>query len=77
MKKWSEDSHSQYYEDLTDDLQNRLNSVGDDPMLRQDIVHKWAEEVATIELGGSWSEALDLTDLDDVSFPRLIRASLS
>jgi len=65
MKKWSEDSRSQYYKDLTEDLQNRLNSVGDDPTLRQDIVHKWAEEVATIELGGSWSEALDLTDLDD------------
>jgi hypothetical protein len=65
MKKWSEDAHRQYYEDSEEDLQNRLQSAGDDHTLREEIVHKWAEEVAVIELGGSWSEAVDLTDLDN------------
>jgi hypothetical protein len=65
MKRWNEDSHSQYYQELSEDLQSRLQSVGDNEALRDAIVRKWAEEIAKIELGGSWSEALELTELDD------------
>jgi hypothetical protein len=65
LEKWHMDSHSQHYQELSSELQDRLAIAGDNETDREVILGKWAEEVASIEFGTLWREELDVTDLDE------------
>ncbi len=65
LSQWQKDSHRQYYEELTAELVAQLASVGDDATVRQTVLDRWTEKVASVEFGGSWREDLSVTDLDN------------
>ena len=61
MQKWSEEAHASYAEDLDMELRDRLDTVGDDEVKRDEAIRLFAEKIVRIEQGEAW-----ITDLDTV-----------
>lgn len=61
MQTWSEEAHADYAEKLTGELEAEIEAAGDDPARRQSAIEGFAEKLAVVEHGGSWS-----TDLETV-----------
>ncbi|WP_334066253.1 hypothetical protein [Burkholderia cepacia] len=65
MRRWQEEAHASYAEELANDLLARIEKAGEGESARTLAINEFAMKLAEVELGSSWSTDLGNLFIED------------
>jgi hypothetical protein len=65
LSVWYREATHSHVQNLADELERELATVGDDENALDEKTANWARKIAALEMGGQWVEDLDDTVFDD------------
>src|SRR6185312_15424693 len=65
LSTWNREATHAHIENLAKELVRDLQAVGNDEEARATVTARWSQKIAHLEVGGTWTEDLDRTMIDD------------